>query len=145
MKTNEEMKVNGVNAVKAQAQAKANKLVLSDIFANFDKASEGLCKTSLGKKQDVYKKDVFAECTSESQIKATRRKIRNYTFSALSTIAANKSEKVIRAFIDFYKEVYIKQDFSFNSVANDNLSDYKKEPIKKGLAICKEFLEKNNK
>ena len=65
----------------------------------------------------IWKSD---ETTDEEKKKAARKKIRNYTYSMRSTIVENKSEKLISAFLDFYKSAYVLNDFSFASIASEN-------------------------
>lgn len=144
-----ETKENKINGNKTAAQAKAemnaNKNLLDSILSAFNSESEGLLKTSLGKSQEIYKPELFTGMVSDSQIKATRRKIRNYTFSALSTIVQTKNEKLINAFINFYKGTYLRNDFSFSSIASENTKEIKKDVLKKGLAICLDYVNKQGK
>ena len=135
------MKVNKVSAKKATAKAKANstiKLSVDSIFKSLNEKTNGLLKTSLGQKTEIYKNTLF-DGMDEKKKKAARKKIRNYTYSMLSTIVENKSEKLIRAFLDFYKSAYVLNDFSFASIASENTKEEKKEILKKGLEIVKDF------
>lgn len=136
-------KVNKVSAEKAVANQNANKsIILQDIFAKVKKESNGLLKTSLGQKVEVYKRELFAGM-EEKKIKATRKKLRNMSYSLLSAICEEKNKenqkKLVSTFTDFYKEVYRLNDFSFASIASDNTKDEKKEVLKKGLEIVKNF------
>ena len=72
-------KVNKVDAKKAKAQAKANstiKLSVDSIFKSLNEKTNGLLKTSLGKKTEIYVESLFAEL-NEKQKKAYRKKLRN--------------------------------------------------------------------
>lgn len=143
---NKEVKVNKVSANKAKATAKANSTIkLSSIFKSLNEKTNGLLKTSLGKKTEIYVESLFAEL-NEKQKKAYRKKLRNTTFSLLDSICKAKEEKkqnelktLVSAFNDFYKQVYKVNDFSFASIASENTKDTKKEVLTKGLQIVKNF------
>lgn len=148
-KENKEVKkVNKVDAKKAKATAKANstiKLSVDSIFKSLNEKTNGLLKTSLGKKTEIYIESLFAEL-NEKQKKAYRKKLRNTTFSLLDSICKAKEEKkqnelktLVSAFTDFYKQVYKVHDFSFSSIASENTKDTKKEVLTKGLQIVKNF------
>ena len=130
--------INNVNVEKASANAKANSLIALDVLKSVKEKNAGLFKTSLGTKTEIYKKELF-EGANEKQIKSLRKKFRNVTFNFLSTIANNADKKLIDGFIDFYKQVYTLNDFSFNSIASENTKDTKKEVLTKGLNIVKNF------
>lgn len=130
-------KVNNISAEKAIATSKANATIsFNELFKTTKEKTNGLLKTSLGQKTEIYKNSLF-EGMDEKKKKAARKKIRNYTYSMLSTIVENKSEKLISAFLDFYKSVYVLNDFSFASIASENTKEEKKAILKKGLEIVK--------
>lgn len=139
-------KVNKVSANKAKAQAKANSTISFDsIFKKLESNTNGLLKTSLGKKTEIYIESLF-NGLNEKQKKSTRKKIRNNTYSLLESICKmyetkekEKLTKLIKAFKEFYKEVYKVNDFSFSSIASENTKDTKKEVLTKGLQIVKNF------
>lgn len=133
-------KINNVNVEKASANAKANSLIALDVLKSVKEKNAGLFKTSLGTKTEIYKKELF-EGANEKQIKSLRKKFRNVTFNFLSTIANNADKKLIEGFIDFYKQVYTLNDFSFNSIASENTKEEKKAIIIKGLEIVKNSLK----
>lgn len=133
---NKKKKVNKVSASKATATAKANSLIALDVLKSVKEKNEGLFKTALGTKTEIYKKELFAGA-NEKQIKSLRKKFRNVTFNFLSSIAANGDKKLIAGFIDFYKQVYVTNDFSFSSIASENTKEEKKEILIKGLSIVK--------
>ena len=143
---NKEVKVNKVNATKAKAQAKANSTISFDsIFKKLESNTNGLLKTSLGKKTEIYIESLF-NGLNEKQKKSTRKKIRNNTYSLLESICKmyetkekEKLTKLVKAFKEFYKEVYKVNDFSFSSIASENTKDTKKEVLTKGLQIVKNF------
>lgn len=132
--------INNVNVEKARANAKANSLIALDVLKSVKEKNAGLFKTSLGTKTEIYKKELF-EGANEKQIKSLRKKFRNVTFNFLSTIANNADKKLIEGFIDFYKQVYTLNDFSFNSIASENTKEEKKAILIKGLEIVKNSLK----
>lgn len=132
--------INNANVEKASANAKANSLIALDVLKRVKEKNAGLFKTSLGTKTEIYKKELF-EGANEKQIKSLRKKFRNVTFNFLSTIANNADKKLIDGFIDFYKQVYVLNDFSFNSIASENTKEEKKAILLKGLEIVKNSLK----
>lgn len=132
--------INGVSASVASANSKANKLIALDVLKSVKEKNAGLFKTALGTKTEIYKKELF-DGANEKQIKFLRKKFRNVTFNFLSTIANNADKKLIEGFIDFYKQVYVLNDFSFSSIASENTKEEKKEILIKGLEIVKKSME----
>lgn len=132
--------INNVNVEKAIANAKANSLIALDILKSVREKNAGLFNTSLGTKTEIYRKELF-NGANEKQSKSLRRKFRNVTFNFLATIANNADKKLIEGFIDFYKQVYILNDFSFNSIASENTKEEKKAILIKGLEIVKNSLK----
>lgn len=129
--------INNVNVEKASANSKANSLIALDVLKSVKEKNAGLFKTALGTKTEIYKKELF-EGANEKQIKSLRKKFRNVTFNFLSSIATNTDKKLIEGFIDFYKQVYVVNDFSFSSIASENTKEEKKAILIKGLEIVKE-------
>lgn len=132
--------INKVSVEKASANVKASSLIALDVLKSVKEKNAGLFKTSLGTKTEIYKKELF-EGANEKQIKSLRKKFRNVTFNFLSTIANNADKKLIDGFIDFYKQVYVLNDFSFNSIASENTKEEKKAILLKGLEIVKNSLK----
>ena len=132
--------INNVNVEKASANVKANSLIALDVLKSVKEKNQGLFKTTLGTKTEVYKRELFLGA-NEKQIKSLRKKFRNVTFNFLSTIATNADKKLIEGFIDFYKQVYVNNDFSFSSIASENTKEEKKEILIKGLEIVKKSLK----
>lgn len=132
--------INNVSVEKAIANAKANSLIALDVLKSVKEKNAGLFNTSLGTKTEIYKKELF-EGANEKQIKSLRKKFRNVTFNFLSTIANNADKNLIEGFIDFYKQVYMLNDFSFNSIASENTKEEKKAILIKGLEIVKNSLK----
>lgn len=135
-------KVNKVSAKKAKAQSKANNILYKDILANLNKSTEGLLKTSFGviKKSDIYKEEIFQEL-SDKEKKVARKKFRNIILSLSESLTQEKDktrlEKLKKAFLDFYKQVYKVNDFSLSSVCSENMKETNKEILKKALQIVK--------
>lgn len=133
--------INKVNVEKASANSKANSLIALNVLKSVKEKNQGLFKTALGtKKTEIYKKELFLGA-NEKQIKSLRKKFRNVTFNFLSTIATNADKKLIEGFIDFYKQVYTQNDFSFNSIASENTKEEKKAILVKGLEIVKKSMK----
>ena len=133
--------VNKVSAKKAKAQAKANNILYKDILANLNKSTEGLLKTSFGvKKSDIYKEEIFSEL-SDKEKKIARKKFRNTILSLSESLTQEKDktrlEKLKKAFLDFYKQVYKVNDFSLSSVCSENMKETNKDILKKALQIVK--------
>lgn len=133
-------KVNKVSA-KNKAQSKANNILYKDILANLNKSTEGLLKTSFGvKKSDIYKEEIFSEL-SDKEKKVARKKFRNTTLSLSESLVQEKDktrlEKLKKAFLDFYKQVYKVNDFSLSSVCSENMKETNKDILKKALQIVK--------
>lgn len=134
-------KINKVSAKKAKAQAKANNVLYKDILANLNKSTEGLLKTSFGvKKSDIYKEEIFSEL-SDKEKKVARKKFRNTILSLSESLTQEKDktrlEKLKKAFLNFYKQVYKVNDFSLSSVCSENMKETNKETLKKALQIVK--------
>lgn len=131
---------NQINKVSAEKASANSKLIALDVLKSVKEKNTGLFKTSLGTKTELYKKELF-EGANEKQIKSLRKKFRNVTFSFLSTIATNADKKLIDGFIDFYRQVYVLNDFSFSSIASENTKEEKKEILIKGLEIVKKSMK----
>lgn len=132
--------INNVSVEKAIANSKANSLIALDVLKSVKEKNAGLFKTSLGTKTEIYKKELF-KGANEKQMKSLRKKFRNVTFNFLSTIATNADKKLIDGFIDFYKQVYVINDFSFSSIASENTKEEKKEILIKGLEVVKKSMK----
>lgn len=107
---------------------------------------ESELKTNKGtKKESIYKDSIFAEL-SDKEKKIARKKIRNFVSSLFeSLILADKENnkksvtKLVNSFVDFYKETYKVNDYSFSSVASENTKN--KEIINSALVIIKKELK----
>lgn len=141
-KTNKNLKESAkqVNNVKVE-KVENKKISAKDILSTLQKNTNGLLKTSLGtKKATIYKEDIFSEC-SDKEKKSLRKKLRNTLYSLCSSLINEKEEtkkkKLISSFNEFYKQVYIINDYSLQSVCNENLKSEKKEILQNALNICK--------
>ena len=129
------------NKVKNVNVVNNSKVSAKDILANLQKDTQGLLKTSLGtKRESIYQISIFENC-SDKEKKSLRKKLRNTLFSLCSSLIDEKDEikknKLIKSFNDFYKQVYVTNDYSLQSVCNENLKSEKKETLQKALDICK--------
>nr|DAE96734.1 MAG TPA: hypothetical protein [Caudoviricetes sp.] len=111
------------------------------ILANLQKETSGLLKTNLGtKKASIYKSEIFSEST-EKEKKSLRKKLRNTLYSLCFSLIDEKDEtkkkKLISSFNEFYKQVYVTNDYSLQSVCNENLKTEKKDILQQALNICK--------
>lgn len=131
--------INKVDVEKASANSKANSLIALDVLKSVKEKNQGLL-TALGTKTEIYKKELFLGA-NEKQIKYLRKKFRDVTFKFLLNIATNADKKLIEGFIDFYKQVYVRNDFSFSSIASENTKEEKKEILIKGLEVVKKSLK----
>ena len=118
-----------------------SKVSAKDILANLQKDTQGLLKSSLGtKRESIYQTSIFENC-SDKEKKNLRKKLRNTLFSLCSSLIDEKDDqrknKLIKSFNDFYKSVYVTNDYTLSSVCNENLKTEKKEILQKGLDICK--------
>lgn len=111
------------------------------ILANLQEETQGLLKTNLGtRKESIYKSEIFSECNDKEK-KSLRKKLRNTLYSICSSLIDEKDEtkkkKLISSFNEFYKQVYITNDYSLQSVCNENLKTEKKDILQQALNICK--------
>lgn len=131
------------NKVNESAKQVVNnqKVSAKDILNTLQKETQGLLKTSLGmKRESIYKSEIFSEST-EKEKKSLRKKLRNTLFSLCSSLIDEKDEtkknKLIKSFNDFYKQVYVTNNYTLQSVCNENLKSEKKEILQTALNICK--------
>lgn len=120
---------------------KATNVSAKDILAKFATETTGLLQTSLGtKKSTIYKEELFSSC-NEKEKKSLRKKLRNTIFAAAKAIVnennKEKQQKLVNAFVDFYKATYKVNDFTLSSICNENLATEKKDILQNALNICK--------
>jgi len=136
-------KKNNIKVEKKKQQViNSNKITdAKSILANLQKETSGLLKTNLGtKKESIYKSEIFSECNDKEK-KSLRKKLRNTLYSICSSLIDEKDEtkkkKLISSFNEFYKQVYVANDYSLQSVCNENLKTEKKDILQQALNICK--------
>lgn len=140
-KTNKKESANVVVVNAANAAKKETAKDVKNIIANFSNNTKGLLQTALGtKKASIYKNEIFADCTDKEK-KSLRKKLRNMLFSCATSLIAEKDAKkkneLVNAFNAFYKDCYVNNDYSLQSVCNENLKAEKKEILEKALSLCK--------
>lgn len=140
-----EKKVNKVSAKKAVAQSKANGRIIDDILNRFASGNNSLLKGVKGQSVDVYRKEIFANLF-EAEKKRTRKKIRQMRDGFLQAILRCKDnvtlKKLCTEFFEFYKNVYVLNDFSVNSVCSARTDENTRQLCEKALQICKKTLNK---
>ena len=153
MKTNEVMNNSSANEVtkkvtKKQVTKKVTKKtpkektkIADEILNKVRNNTKGLLTTNMGtKKLSVYKEDCFVGC-SDKEKKSLRKKFRNVLLSIAKSLIEEKNKdnkkKLINAFNEFYKDTYLVNDYSLQSVCNENLSNEKKQILEKALRECK--------
>ena len=132
---------NVTNNVKVENKKTTNIKNAKDILLSLQNETQGLLKTNLGtKKATIYKENIFENC-SDKEKKSLRKKLRNTLYSLCSSLIEEREEtkkkKLISSFNEFYKQVYIINDYSLQSVCNENLKSEKKEILQNALDICK--------
>lgn len=100
-----------------------------------------LSSVSGTKKENIYKKDIFADCLTDREKKTKRRNLRNlldnWISAILRTTDKTKLQKLCTDFDKYYKAVYNINDYSLLSICSNNTEDIKKTNIQKMLDIVK--------
>lgn len=127
--------------MKKEKETKKAIVSAKEILAKFATDTSGLLQTNLGtKKSTIYKEELFSSC-NEKEKKSLRKKLRNTIFSAAKAIVnennKEKQQKLVNAFVDFYKATYKVNDFTLSSICNENLATEKKDILQNALNICK--------
>lgn len=115
-----------------------------DFFANI---SDLIPSNKGGKKESIYKKSALDEMSGKS-LKNKRDKIRKILFtfcSSVSTANDKNAKRIFAEFEKFYKDVFVKNDYSFSSVCSTQRKDSEKEIISKGMDIFAKLAKVNNK
>lgn len=137
-------KVNKVSAKKAQAQAKANGMLLDSILNKFAQGTT-LLKGTKGQSVDIYKKEIFADMFAD-QKKAARKKLRNVRDGWAKEILSAKDkmllQKICKQFYDYYCAVYTVNDLSVNSICSARTDEQTRKLLEKALNIVKATLKK---
>lgn len=115
-----------------------------DFFSNI---SDLIQSNKGGKKESIYKKSALEEMNGKS-LKNKRDKIRKILFTFCSSVSSANDKNAKRIFVEFekfYKDVFVKNDYSFSSVCSSQRKDSEKEIIAKGMDIFAKFAAKENK
>ena len=114
----------------------------TEILAKSQAATASIIqKGTKGHKESIYKSSIF-EGLSDKEKKSSRKKIRNYVQSLLSSICTAEGESLktlCKEFTDLYQEVYAVNDYSFASIASENTKDETKKAITAALLKVQEF------
>jgi len=91
-------------------------------------------KTSAGRKESIYKPQIYNDIPKEKH-KNLRTKLRKITENFAKTIVSEndreKLKSLIKDFTEYYKEIYLINDFSVNSICSNNTETETKELYKK--------------
>lgn len=141
MSNKKNQKVESANVVVVNAAKKETTKDVKNIISTFANNTKGLLQTSLGtKKASIYKVGIFENCTDKEK-KSLRKKLRNMLFSCATSLVAEKDAKkkneLVNAFNAFYKDCYANNDYTLQSVCNENLKAEKKEILQNALNLCK--------
>ena len=115
-----------------------------DFFANI---SDLIPSNKGGKKESIYKKNALDEMNGKS-LKNKRDKLRKILFTFCSSVCTANDKNAKRIFVEFekfYKDFFVKNDFSFSSVCSSQRKDSEKETIAKGMDIFAKLAKVNNK
>ena len=115
-----------------------------DFFANI---SDLIPSNKGGKKESIYKKSALDEMSGKS-LKNKRDKLRKILFTFCSSVCTANDKNAKRIFVEFekfYKDSFVKNDFSFSSVCSSQRKDSEKETIAKGMDIFAKLAKVNNK
>lgn len=115
-----------------------------DFFSNI---SDLIQSNKGGKKESIYKKSALEEMNGKS-LKNKRDKIRKILFTFCSSVSSANEKNAERIFVEFekfYKDVFVKNDYSFSSVCSSQRKDSEKEIISKGMDIFAKFAAKEKK
>ena len=115
-----------------------------DFFANI---SDLIPSNKGGKKESIYKKSALDEMIGKS-LKNKRDKLRKTLFTFCSSVCTANDKNAERIFVEFekfYKDFFVKNDFSFSSVCSSQRKDSEKETIAKGMDIFAKVAAKKKK
>lgn len=111
--------------------------VVFSVKTILEKTTKNL-KTSAGIEEHIYKKEIYTGIP-EKQHRNLRTKLRKTTKSFAETIVAekdnNKLKSLIKDFTEYYKEIYLLNDFSVNSICSRNSQPEVKELYQKMFDI----------
>ena len=120
-------KSNNVNNVKSNT--------LESIFANL--AKSGINLSLENSHRSVFKKELINGMT-DTQAKVFRRKIRKMLLAFAETLVnAPTDAKAKQQFNELYKQVYAVNDYTLQSICNENMKEVNKKILQKALEIAK--------
>lgn len=107
--------------------------VVFSVKTILEKTTKNL-KTNSGRSESIYKPHIYTDIPKEKH-KNLRTKLRKITENFAKTIISEKDKEklksVINDFIEYYKEVYLLNDFSVNSICSNNIDAETKELYQK--------------
>ena len=117
---------------------------------NFDfnsfMSTELLKSAKGGKKESIYKNEIFAEVENKKGMRTRLRKlILNYCASIVAITDEKKEKALAKDFLNFYSSVYKINDFSLASICSANTEESKKEVLKKGIEKFNALLNSQKK
>ena len=115
-----------------------------DFFSNI---SDLIPSNKGGKKESLYKKEILEQMSGKS-MKNKRDKIGKMLLTFCSSVSSANEKNAKRIFVEFdnfYKELFVTNDYSFASVCSSQRKDSEKETIAKGMDIFAKFAAKENK
>ena len=106
--------------------------------------STELLKTSKGgKKESIYKNEIFANVENKKSLRLKLRKlVYNYCASIVAITDDKKAKTLAKDFQKFYASVYKVNDFSLSSICSANTEESKKETLKQGIEKFAKLLKK---
>lgn len=106
--------------------------------------STELLKTSKGgKKESIYKNEIFANVENKKSLRLKLRKlVYNYCASIVAITDDKKAKALAKDFAKFYTSVYKVNDFSLSSICSANTEETKKETLKQGIEKFAKLLKK---
>lgn len=94
------------------------------------------CKGS--KKESIYKNSIFADCSDKDEKKQRRKKIRNLAENFCKAILQSPdNEQLKKDFVEFYKQCYLINDYSVNSICSKNTDSLQIDNYRKMFEILK--------
>lgn len=130
------------NVNKETANVNANLFLLSSLDKSLFVSNSGQ------NKETIYKSDLFKNL-SDKEKKSLRRKLRNTIDSFITSFIAYDTAKDTKklnalfvSFNDYYKSVYVLNDYSLNSLISNNTDVAKKDGLTKMLSIVNKLIKK---
>ena len=114
---------------------------------NFDlnsfMSTELLKSAKGGKKESIYKNEIFANVENKKSLRLKLRKlVYNYCASIVAITDDKKAKALAKDFSNFYTSVYKVNDFSLSSICSANTEETKKDVLKQGIEKFAKLLKK---